>query len=58
MCGDGVLGATLSRVTVAPVIASAAVIVPITLLLFDSGPPMVEELLTLQAGGFSALIGG
>jgi uncharacterized membrane protein YoaK (UPF0700 family) len=38
MCGGAVLGATLSRVTVAPVIALAALVVLISLLMFQFGP--------------------
>ncbi|HZU46444.1 MAG TPA: YoaK family protein [Mycobacterium sp.] len=38
MCGGAVLGATLSLVTVAPVIALAALVVLLSLLMFQFGP--------------------
>jgi uncharacterized membrane protein YoaK (UPF0700 family) len=38
MCGGAVVGATLSRVTVAPVIALAAAVVTVSLLIFQFGP--------------------
>jgi uncharacterized membrane protein YoaK (UPF0700 family) len=39
MCGGAIVGATLSRVTVAPVIALAASVVAVSLLIFQFGPP-------------------
>jgi uncharacterized membrane protein YoaK (UPF0700 family) len=39
MCGGAIVGATLSRVTVAPVIALAAGVVAASLLIFRFGPP-------------------
>lgn len=39
MCGGAAVGATLSKVTVAPVIALAAGVVAVSLLLFRHGPP-------------------
>jgi uncharacterized membrane protein YoaK (UPF0700 family) len=38
MCGGAILGATLSRVAVAPVIALAAAVVTVSLLIFQFGP--------------------
>jgi uncharacterized membrane protein YoaK (UPF0700 family) len=38
MCGGAIVGATLSRVTVAPVIALAAAVVAVSLLIFQFGP--------------------
>ncbi|MDH6195791.1 uncharacterized membrane protein YoaK (UPF0700 family) [Mycobacterium frederiksbergense] len=43
MCGGAVLGATLSRFTVAPVIWLAAVVVAISTLIFKFGPPPAEN---------------
>jgi uncharacterized membrane protein YoaK (UPF0700 family) len=39
MCGGAIVGATMSRVTVAPVIALAASVVAVSLLIFQFGPP-------------------
>lgn len=44
MCGGAVLGATLSRVTVAPVIALAALVVLLSLLIFRFGPTKTADL--------------
>jgi uncharacterized membrane protein YoaK (UPF0700 family) len=38
MCGGAIVGATLSRVVVAPVIALAAAVVAVSLLIFQFGP--------------------
>lgn len=38
MCGGAIVGATLSRVAVAPVIALAAAVVTVSLLIFQFGP--------------------
>jgi uncharacterized membrane protein YoaK (UPF0700 family) len=38
MCGGAIVGATMSRVVVAPVIALAAVVVAVSLLIFRFGP--------------------
>lgn len=42
MCGGAIFGATLSRVTVAPVIALAAAVVAVSLLIFRFGPPVAS----------------
>jgi uncharacterized membrane protein YoaK (UPF0700 family) len=42
MCGGAIVGATLSRVTVAPGIALAALVVAVSLLIFQFGPPGVH----------------
>lgn len=39
MCGGAIVGATLTRVTVAPVIALAAAVVTASMLIFRFGPP-------------------
>jgi uncharacterized membrane protein YoaK (UPF0700 family) len=38
MCGGAIVGATMSRFTVAPVIALAAAVVAVSLLIFRFGP--------------------
>jgi uncharacterized membrane protein YoaK (UPF0700 family) len=38
MCGGAIIGATLSRFTVAPVIALAAAVVAVSMLIFRFGP--------------------
>jgi hypothetical protein len=38
MCGGAIVGATVSRFTVAPVIAAAAAVVAVSLLIFRFGP--------------------
>ncbi|MUL82774.1 MULTISPECIES: YoaK family protein [unclassified Mycolicibacterium] len=43
MCGGAVLGATLSRFTVAPVIGLAAVVVAVSALIFKFGPAPGDE---------------
>jgi uncharacterized membrane protein YoaK (UPF0700 family) len=42
MCGGAVVGATMSRFTVAPVFATAAAVVLISLLIFRFGPERVD----------------
>ena len=43
MCGGAVVGATISRFTVAPVIALAAVVVAVSAAIFLFGPPPVTD---------------
>ncbi|MCV7077961.1 YoaK family protein [Mycobacterium szulgai] len=44
MCGGAILGATLSKVIVAPVLALAAAVIAISLLIFRFGPPIAKRL--------------
>jgi uncharacterized membrane protein YoaK (UPF0700 family) len=50
MCGGAVLGATISRVTVAPVIALAAVVVAVSMLIFRFGPTAAPAALAQDQG--------
>jgi uncharacterized membrane protein YoaK (UPF0700 family) len=43
MCGGAVVGATISRFTVAPVITLAAVVVAVSAAIFLFGPPPVAD---------------
>jgi uncharacterized membrane protein YoaK (UPF0700 family) len=43
MCGGAVVGATISRLTVAPVIAFAAVVVAVSAAIFLFGPPQAAD---------------
>jgi uncharacterized membrane protein YoaK (UPF0700 family) len=43
MCGGAVVGATISRFTVAPVIALAAIVVAVSAAIFAFGPPGVTD---------------
>ena len=50
MCGGAVVGATLSRVMVAPIIALAAVVVAVSLLIFRFGPAAPVQVNASQPG--------
>jgi hypothetical protein len=43
MCAGAVVGATMSRFTVAPVIALVAALVAVTAVLFWFGPPVTAD---------------